>query len=340
MSDVPTRLLRETLRDGQSVPGPGCIDTDTLAAWADGRLGARARAAAETHASTCARCQALLATMARTAPPAESRRFWSLWSLAWLTPVAAATAAVLLWINTPKSTIDPKAVSASAAISTPAPPAPSSRSAESAEAKADQTTLPGTSLMRRPEAKTDQRRANAEAQAKDEVQRLAKAAVPPETRDKDAKAAAPSASPAARADAAPQLSAREMARAASAFRAEALQMSAAPAEVASPDGSIRWRILADGGVARSDDRGLTWQPQVTGAPTPLTAGAAPTSTTCWLVGRGGVIVLSTDGRTWHPVQFPESIDLTAVTATDAAHATVTATDGRRFTTADRGNTWR
>ena len=203
-------------------------------------------------------------------------------------------------------------VSASAAVSTPAPPAPASRSAESAEAKADQTTLPGASLMRRPEAKTNQRRASAEAQAKDEV----------------------------RADAAPQLSAREVARAASAFRAEAMQMSAAPAEVASPDGSIRWRILAGGGVARSDDRGLTWQTQVTGAPTPLTAGAAPASTTCWLVGRGGVIVLSTDGRTWQRVQFPESIDLTAVTATDAAHATVTATDGRRFTTADGGNTWR
>jgi len=52
------------------------------------------------------------------------------------------------------------------------------------------------------------------------------------------------------------------------------------------------------------------------------------------------VVLSIDGRTWQRVQFPEAIDLTAVRAPDATNAIVTAADGRTFTTADGGRTWR
>ncbi|PYQ83732.1 MAG: hypothetical protein DMG03_12575 [Acidobacteria bacterium] len=51
---MPTRLLRETLR-GRMTPASSsaCIDTETLAAWSDGALSARERAAAESHASIC-----------------------------------------------------------------------------------------------------------------------------------------------------------------------------------------------------------------------------------------------------------------------------------------------
>src|SRR5258708_26298161 len=67
MSDVPTRLLRETLRTPLTPAStPGCMDTETLAAWSDDALSAREREAVESHAAVCARCQALLAAMART----------------------------------------------------------------------------------------------------------------------------------------------------------------------------------------------------------------------------------------------------------------------------------
>jgi photosystem II stability/assembly factor-like uncharacterized protein len=50
--------------------------------------------------------------------------------------------------------------------------------------------------------------------------------------------------------------------------------------------------------------------------------------------------LSTDGRTWQRVAFPESVDLVSIRASDGVNATVTAADGRTFTTTDGGRTWR
>lgn len=71
----------------------------------------------------------------------------------------------------------------------------------------------------------------------------------------------------------------------------------------------------------------------------LTASAAPSESVCWVVGRGGVVMLTTDGRTWRRVAFPEITDLSAVRATDARTASVTTADGRMFSTSDGGVTW-
>src|SRR4029079_3015863 len=98
MSDVPVRLLRETLGDeAATAASSACLDADTLAAWVDGALNARDRAAAESHAAACARCQAMLAAMALTAPPAPARRWWAVGTYKWLVPLAGAAAAVALW---------------------------------------------------------------------------------------------------------------------------------------------------------------------------------------------------------------------------------------------------
>ena len=113
-----------------------------------------------------------------------------------------------------------------------------------------------------------------------------------------------------------------------------------PVDIMSPDANVRWRILLAGQVARSIDRGVTWQTQSTGVSIVLTAGAAPAAAVCWLVGPGGVVVLSTDGRTWQRLAFPDASDLIAVRATDAVNATVTAADGRTFSTTDGGKSWR
>ncbi len=115
--------------------------------------------------------------------------------------------------------------------------------------------------------------------------------------------------------------------------------SAPPLEILSPDRSSRWRPGAAGAVQRSSDGGATWEALATGVPADLTAGAAPSSSVVWLVGRAGTVLLSTDGRRWQRVPFPEAVDVTAVTAIDARTATVTTADGRRFSTADGGLTW-
>jgi photosystem II stability/assembly factor-like uncharacterized protein len=113
----------------------------------------------------------------------------------------------------------------------------------------------------------------------------------------------------------------------------------APFLVASPDPRVQWRVLGTM-VERSTDGGVTWQKQSTGVPANLVAGASPAPAVCWLVGRRGVVLLSTDGETWRRIDFPETtLDLVRVTARDGEAATVTAADGRSFRTADGGRTW-
>jgi photosystem II stability/assembly factor-like uncharacterized protein len=51
------------------------------------------------------------------------------------------------------------------------------------------------------------------------------------------------------------------------------------------------------------------------------------------------VLLSTDGRSWRRVAFPEMADLAAVQAADAQTANVTTADGRMFRTTDGGLTW-
>lgn len=71
----------------------------------------------------------------------------------------------------------------------------------------------------------------------------------------------------------------------------------------------------------------------------ITAGAAPGGTVCWLAGRGGVVLVATDGLRFTQVTAPAPVDSIAVTATDARTATVTVAGGRRFRTTDQGATW-
>jgi hypothetical protein len=106
------------------------------------------------------------------------------------------------------------------------------------------------------------------------------------------------------------------------------------------DGSTRWWVTSPGTVQRSTDGGARWEVQATGTREILNAGAAPSSAVCWLVGRTGAVLLSTDGRSWRRVPFPEAIDLVSVSAVDGNSATVVAAGGRKFTTTDGGVNWR
>ena len=119
-----------------------------------------------------------------------------------------------------------------------------------------------------------------------------------------------------------------------------LAFASAPERIiVSSNPSTRFRVLRGGGVQRSADAGATWRTEVTGTTETLTAGSSPSPSVCWLVGPGGVILLSTDGRSWRRVAFPEAIDLRSVSATDEEGATVTTADGRAFVTTDAGRTW-
>jgi hypothetical protein len=71
----------------------------------------------------------------------------------------------------------------------------------------------------------------------------------------------------------------------------------------------------------------------------MTAGSSPGGTVCWLVGDGGLVLVSVDGVRFIRVSAPAAVNLAAVTATDARTAIVTASTGRRFRTADQGASW-
>ena len=110
-------------------------------------------------------------------------------------------------------------------------------------------------------------------------------------------------------------------------------------EIVSPDPTFRWRAGFAGVVHRTADGGGTWITQQTNTKADYVAGSSPARDVCWLVGRGGVVLLSVDGTTWRERPFSEKVDLVAVVAADAKTATVTASDGRQFSTIDGGATW-
>jgi photosystem II stability/assembly factor-like uncharacterized protein len=110
--------------------------------------------------------------------------------------------------------------------------------------------------------------------------------------------------------------------------------------VPSPIAVTRWRVVTPSTVERSTDDGKTWTTVDLGSePVSITNGAAPSRTTCWLIGRDGIVLRSGDGVTFARVTLPEPLDLVSITATDLLHATVTASGARQFTTTDGGLTW-
>jgi hypothetical protein len=71
----------------------------------------------------------------------------------------------------------------------------------------------------------------------------------------------------------------------------------------------------------------------------ITGSSAPSAAVCWIIGRAGTVLRSTDHQTWQRVNFSEPVDLSRVNATDARSATVVTVDGRTFSTTDGGVTW-
>jgi len=341
------RAIEQLIRRQADAAAPAsaeCVDADTLAAWADGALRERL-AAVEAHAADCARCQALLAAMVRTSPAEEPKIVW--WRAAtlfrWGTPLAAA-AALILWISIGRqgqapapapqmaSRVEPPPAGAqpTEAVRPAAPPAsqpvqekPAPREERSAPRRRQESgrlTIPapeqpapavvgGVSTSElRPDAAA--RTAAAEPMAK--AGRGAPAPSPPP-------AAAPVATPA--------------------LDAITRRFAGVPLEVSSPDRSVRWRTTGGPSVERSSDGGTTWTAQPLESPVVFTAGVSTAADVCWLVGPAGAVFLSTDGRTFRRLPFPETANLVAVRATDARTATVTTADGRRLGTSDGGQTW-
>jgi photosystem II stability/assembly factor-like uncharacterized protein len=119
----------------------------------------------------------------------------------------------------------------------------------------------------------------------------------------------------------------------------AVRANVVASEIVSPDSMSRWRITGGRVIEHSTDGGATWQQQFSEATFTLSAGSAPSPSVCWVVGQDGVVLLSTDGRTWRRVGFPTTAALVSVRATDERTATVTDVNGRTYGTTDGGVRW-
>src|SRR5215472_14996421 len=91
--------------------------------------------------------------------------------------------------------------------------------------------------------------------------------------------------------------------------------------VRTPDPQVRYRLTRGGFISRT------------------TAGSAPAPNVCWVVGAKGTIYRTSDGVTWKRVHAPSPADFTALSATDASSATLTAAGGKKFSTANNGKSW-
>ncbi len=110
-------------------------------------------------------------------------------------------------------------------------------------------------------------------------------------------------------------------------------------QIQTPDPKILWMIASAGAVEKSEDGGATWKTEYLDARGPILAGAAPSVKICWLVGANATILRTTNGERWKAIKPPAETDFARVEATDALTATVTALDGRRFSTSDGGKNW-
>jgi photosystem II stability/assembly factor-like uncharacterized protein len=116
----------------------------------------------------------------------------------------------------------------------------------------------------------------------------------------------------------------------------------------SATGSALWRGGKAGRIERSTDAGKTWISLASPSMEDWLAGAAISDSVCWLAGRHGAIARTIDGQTWQGVAPPAQAagpsgsqpDWIALSASDASNTTITAADGRKFTTSDGGQTWK
>ena len=340
------RLLTGRAARGSADPTPACLDANTLAAWADDALSAGEMAAAEAHAADCARCQAMLSAMAKTAPvaPAAAATSWWMPSLRWLVPLTAAAAAVLVWTIVPGpngGSVNVRQVSQNAEPTSQlsSPPSPS----EKPPATDSYARVPSVTATPRREPQTL-------AEKKDEVDRKAQASADTsalaDASERNADLSRRSADPSRRSAEGAKAEVRlDRARAAAEAAPSAQSMAktysfGAPENIiVSSNPASRWRILQGGAVQRSADGGATWQTQNTGVSDTLSGGSSPSPSVCWLVGPKGIVLRTTDGRSWTRVPFPEAVPLSSVRATDDQTATVTTEDGRQFVTEDGGRTW-
>lgn len=336
IEDGLERAIEAGLREhSRSEP---CPPMDVMAAYCERSLASEEVSRWEAHFAGCRRCQELLAAMARVEPagaPANAPARWSrAFDWRWLVPATAAATAFTIWIAVRPGTkpADAPTVAVVERRESPAPPAAPSRPGPSSALQAPVPEKSQEQFAKKAEAKP----AESAQAVREAADRLAKKEAPPVAAEAAGAVAGtprPSAPAAAPAPQVTALANRESAAADTAMRRQSGVV------VTAPGAQIHWRAGSGGQIERSADSGATWEAQNAGTGQELLAGSAPSDSVCWIVGRSGTILRTTDGRAWSRVESPVSADIVSVAATSGANATITTADGQRFITRDGGRTW-
>ncbi len=109
--------------------------------------------------------------------------------------------------------------------------------------------------------------------------------------------------------------------------------------VPSPDTSVVWTVFSGGRVDFAGNSPTSAVHDFLPTTHRIAAGSSPGGKICWLVGASGTVLRTTTGRIWVVVPPPVNADFTAVDASSATAATITAADGRKFSTANAGQSW-
>jgi hypothetical protein len=337
------RQLGTVLRRRVEPPPLACPDAELIAGYVEQSLSAEERALIEGHLVRCARCQEVLTLVLRSelADEGERRdvasRWWTLDALRarWLVPAAAAVIvlAVALAGMWPRETArDPAVVTTDRTLGDQDA---GERAAAPEPAAAKPTAPAETPAAAPPPAAPANARARSGAPGAAEpgAAAIAEQALTPKAFQAEAPAPLAAMPPAADAE---RAAAREIPsdRAAEAGSASPGQATAA----APPDFRVLVRVGPGGAISRSTDTGRTWVAQASGVEADLLGAGCVSAEVCWVVGRGGTVLRTTDGATWQRVTSPSGNDLLQVAPVDALRAEVRDAE-RGYVTRDGGRSW-
>ncbi len=348
-SDAFDSILKSKLTDTSFDMAPDCPDASELAAFYDGALAPLERARMQGHLDSCARCQAMLAAMARADDDgdpelAPKRAFEWRRLLGFGLPAAAVAAIAIMVVVRTRSISQPPTNQLAMNSATAEAPALSAISAAPAAGGAEAPRPQGEPL-----ASAESAKGGSAAFGNSPAPPAPPAAAPPA----NASASGSSMSTAAIGGVSRR---RELAAAtapmAAAPSALILAEEATPSmqdsahrppnttfTVESPDHLATWVIGPGGSIVKHTHRGRTFT-QTSGVNVELLAASAPSPRTCWIVGRKGTLLRTRDGGGyWENVMSPTSEDIVHVRAADAHNAVIRTADGKSYATTDGGATW-
>jgi hypothetical protein len=269
------------------------------------------------------------------APEEAEQKSWRRWGLGLVVPVAAGAAAVAIWIAVPQPT-PPAAAPVQVRQAPATAPSSGGRVSPADPAPAAVIPPPAGELAAALDSERLPSREKREASASPGTAAANGVVQPTIVNGSAAITAGASPRPAATAvPAAPSDAAETI----GALRTLASRLAATSTVIASPDSSVLWRFVGGRALQYSATGGRQWETLDIDVNVELTAGASSGASVCWLVGRGGTVLRTIDGRRFQRIPFPEAVDLISVASASDTAATVTASDGRVFRTADGGVTW-